>query len=156
MKKRLIIILITTGSIMALTADGRSNRTNNRGADKGMSEERSERMEGFLEDAEIITVSGKLILVNGEMATVTSGGVTYTIMAPWNQLMELELTDGMNVTFEGAEIQLPMQWDNKERSLMITKVTINGKTTEIDHTDRAGYMGFGGHGMMGGPGRYNN
>jgi len=146
MKRKIIMILVfaaAVGSFMTLTAD-------ERGPGKGMNGDRPEnKMEDLLENAEVITITGKLKLVNGEMAKIVSDGVTYTIMAPWDQLVKLELKDGMTVTLEGAEIQQPMQWDEKERSLMITKITINGETTEIDHSAKPEGMPPGDHEMMG-------
>ncbi len=153
MKKQIIILLVlvsTSAMTFAATkgrnndSDSRNSRDDRRGE---MSEDRGERMEEFLEDATITTISGKLELVNGEMAKLVSGKTTYTIMAPINQLIELEIKDGMKVTLEGVERVAPMVWDESEKTFIVTKITIAGKTTEIDHDDRDGMMGFGG-GMM--------
>lgn len=157
MKKGIVILLVLVSSA-ALFAETRGHGNNN-GRNNSNNEEskRGNRMEEFLEDATIVTVSGKLKLVNGEMAQLVSGKTTYTIMAPYEQLLELEVKDGMSVTLEGAEWNTPMVWDGTEKMLMATKITISGKTTELDHDDKSGMMGFGGFsgGMMKGKGFRN-
>jgi len=143
MKKKILVLLVLVSTAAILSADtwGRkdSDKRNNG----------CERMNDFLEDSTIVTVSGTLQLVNGELAKLVSGKVTYTIMAPIDQLIELEIKDGMKVTLEGVERITPMVWDGSEKIFIVTKITINGKTTEIDHNGRG--FGMMGGGFMGRP-----
>ena len=159
MKKQIVIllVLVSTGAMAFAGTRGRDNNNSDNRNDRDdrrgeMSENRGERMEDFLEDATITTISGTLNLENGEMATLVSGKITYTIMAPYTQLIELGVKDGMKVTLEGVERVAPMMWDESEMTFIVTKITIAGKTTEIDHTDRDGMMRGG---MMGNKGSRN-
>ena len=54
----------------------------------------------------------------------------------------------MKVILEGAEFTAPLNWDGTEKFFIVTKITIDGKTTEIEHDHQSGMFGFG-HGMMG-------
>jgi len=154
MKKGIVVLLVLV-STSALTFAGTKGRNNdNRGNNKDdrrgeMMEDREERFEEFLEDQTITTISGTLELENGEMPKIISGKTTYTIMAPYDQLIELGVKDGVRVTLEGVEKTARMIWDESEKNFIVTKVTIAGKTTEIDHSERGGMKGFGG-GMRGG------
>ncbi len=152
MKKGLTILVLVVGSAAMLSAfsrgngrDDRFDRDDRRGM---MYEERGGRMEELLDDEPRVTVTGKLKLVNGELPVLTSGTTSYTLMAPYNQLIDLGVKDGQTVTLEGVEFNAPMMWDGKEKSFVVEKITIAGKTTEIDHDDFGGMMGFG----MGGRG----
>ncbi len=150
MKKTAIILVLLVGSTILLSARGNEKRNdNNRGDNR---ESQKEHMEDFLEDAEIITISGKLVLVNDELPTIIDSGVTYTLMAPWFDLEDVELTNGMKITLKGAEITRRLNWDGKEKNLIVTEITVNGKTTEIDHEEGFGHMG----GKMGARGRMGN
>lgn len=136
MKKQIAIALVVAGSVMAISAEGRSDNES-RG---NRSEGRGGRMGQLIDDADIITVTGKIELVNGEEAKLTSKGTTYTIRAPWQELLDLELTDGQTVTFKGVEMQPRMQWDDSEKNLIVT-VAVMGDTEvtfDMDHNGRDG------------------
>lgn len=149
----ILLVLVSTGAFLTAATNGRrdNDRYNDDNRRGGMYEDREDRMEEFLEDATIVTISGKLELVNGEFAKLVSGGTTYTIMVPPQELMDLKVTNGKNVTLEGVEQYAPLMWDGKEKFFIVTKITIDGKTTTIDHDRRGGMMGYGfyGRGMMG-------
>ena len=165
MKKRMITLLVLVSAGTVLFA-GNRNFGNNKNFENNRDErnfDRGERMEEFLEDQTITTIDGTLKLVNDEPAVLVSGKTSYTIMAPYNQLIDLNVKDGMKVTVEGVEWNAPMNWDGSEKTLILTKITINGKTTTIDHGEGYGMMGFGfggrGRGSSNGYGRgycFNN
>ncbi|QEN05105.1 hypothetical protein EW093_10410 [Thiospirochaeta perfilievii] len=146
-----LLVLVSTGTMVFAGTRGRDNdtrnnynRNNNQESNYGrMRDDRGGRMIELLDDATIVTLEGKLELVNGEPAKLVSGKTTYTIMAPWDQLIALNVKDGMKVTIEGAEWNSPMVWDQSEKMFVVTKITIDGKSTEIDHDERTGMMGFG-------------
>jgi hypothetical protein len=159
MKKELLVLLVIVSSAMILSAEGKQDNNDTqfygRGPGQGMmrdfdnrDEYRADRQaerDKYLEELETISLTGPLTLVNGELPSIDSDGTKYTIMAPWYDLADLELKNGMVVTVEGYEMPgPPMQWDNSEKSIMVTKAVINGKEIEVDHD---------GYGMMGGPGR---
>ncbi len=165
MKKELVILLVMASTATLLSASGNNNKDDqdygrgyHHGSMMGSSEsdraDHREYMEEFLEDAERISISGTLNLVNGEMATIESGGVIYTIMAPWDQLEDLNLTDGKTISLEGVEMaSRRWMWDGSEKSIMVTKFTIDGVETEITH-DGSSFPGKGhGSGRRGGSGR---
>lgn len=132
MKKRLLVILLGLCSIFAVSAQN--------------STDRAARIQKYFEDDEVISITGKLVLENGEQATITVKGDTYTLMAPWHQLEELELKNGQTVTVNGYERTARFQWDGKDKMLHLTSITINGKVTEFD---------FGSMGPRGGRGSMN-
>ncbi len=143
MSRKILLLLVLVGSMVILTAQGhRKNDNDGRdGRDEGRHEERIEKI---LEEGDIITLKGSLILENGEMPILESKGIKYHIMAPVNQLMELKLTNGMKITVSGVQMPYPpMQWDGKESSIFVTEIEIKGKSFEIDHNDRDGFCGFG-------------
>ncbi|MDA3811078.1 MAG: hypothetical protein PF518_12215 [Spirochaetaceae bacterium] len=167
MKKELLILLVIVSSAMILSAEGKQDDTDTqiygRGPGQGMMrdfdnrvldrdefrEERQAEMDEYLEGLETISLTGPLMLVNGELPSIDSDGTKFTIMAPWYDLENLELKNGMVVTVEGYEMPgPPMQWDDSVKSIMVIKAVINGKEFEVDHN--AYGSGFG---MMGGPGR---
>lgn len=135
MKKKIVLLLVVVGSVMAVSAEGRDSKANNK---KAMAE-RGTKMEQLLEDAEILTITGKLELVNGEDAKIVSKGVTYTVRAPWTELSELELKDGQTVTFKGVEKQPRMQWDDSEKDFILTAVVIGDKEITIDLNSSRGH-----------------
>lgn len=170
MKKELMILLMITSSVMILSAAGKQDDTDEqyygRGAQGGgmmryndrdgadreeFFEERQARMEEYLEDLEVVTVNGALTLVNGELPYIESNGVKYSFMAPWVQIQDLELENGMKVSVEGYEMPgRPLQWDGAEKSIMVTKAVINGEEIVIEHEPgmygRGGFKGSGRHG----------
>ncbi|MGL1891224.1 MAG: hypothetical protein OCD02_06320 [Spirochaetaceae bacterium] len=158
MKKTLLFLVLLTGCGLLLSASSNKEedvdyRNSPRGGmrfddkdgrGRGMSEDdHKEMMEEFLENSEIVTVTGPITLINDEFPTIDSDGVVFTIVGPVEQLLELEVKDGMTVTIEGVETnQRRLQWDGKEKTLMLTKAIIDGKEIEIDLTDmNYGYMG---------------
>ncbi len=172
MKKELLVLLMIVSSALILSAEGKQDDTDGQfygrghgmmdgyrsdGADKEeWLEQREAARNEYLEGLETISLTGALTLVNGEMPTIESEATKYYIMAPWFAASDLELTNGMVVTVEGYEMpRRPMQWDDSEKSIMVTKAVINGEEFEIDH-DAAGYGmmgGYGGRCGAGGPGR---
>lgn len=120
-------MLLTLSSIVALSAQNNNDRAG--------------KMREYFEDDEVISVTGKLELENGEQAKITVKGETYTLMAPWHQLEELELKDGQTVTVNGYEKTARFQWDGKEKMLHVTTITIDGKVTEFDFTMMGGKEG---------------
>jgi len=169
MKKELLVLLMIVSSAMILSAEGKQDDEQflGRGPRQGMMggnrnsdadrEERFEQREAareeYLADLEVITVSGSLTLVNGELPYIESEGSKITIMAPWYDLGNLELENGMDVTVEGYQMpDRPLQWDDSEKSMMVTKAVINGEEIVVEHPmDGNGMMG--GRGGAGGPGR---
>jgi len=168
MKKELLVLLMIVSSAMILSAEGKQDDVDEqfygRGQGQGMmgggrfsdedradfQEQRDAAREEYLEGLETISLTGALNLVNGEMPTIESEGTVYHVMAPWQAVADLELENGMTVTVEGYEMPgPPMQWDDSEKSIMVTKAVINGEEFEIDH-DAVGYGMMGGRG---GPGR---
>ncbi len=118
-------------------------------------EQREAERAEYLETLEVITVSGSLKLVNGEMPYLENDGIKYTFRAPWQQFQTLELEDGMNVTVEGYEMPVrAMLWDGSEKSIMVTKAIINGKEIVVDH--EPGMYGQGCFGQRGGRGGSRN
>ena len=77
MKKGIITLLVLLSVGSFAFAGNKGNGTRGNGSNR-----MSERMDDFLDDATIIKIDGTLKLVNGELATLVSGKVTYTIMAP--------------------------------------------------------------------------
>ncbi len=148
-RTRIILLLVAVCSAMILTARGNVKRDDNRGnnIDRG---DQKERMEEFLDDAEEISVTGKLELVNGELPTIESKGTTYILMAHWEDLEELELEQGKSITVTGLDIPRRLQWDDSEKFIHVTEITINGKTTEIENDENEYGPMMGGQGMPGG------
>lgn len=124
MKKRLLVILLGLCSIFAVSAQNNTDR--------------AERIQKYFEDDEVISITGKVVLENGEQATITVKGETYTLMAPWHELEELELKNGQTITVNGYEKTARFQWDGKEKMLHVTSITIDGKVTEFDFTMMGG------------------
>lgn len=165
MKKELIVFMVIVSTAVILSASGKQDnvedqtfvqgnqgqRMMNHSAD--YSEDRSSTREGrredrqadrdeYLESLELVTVSGELSLVNGELPYIDMDGVKYSFMAPWQQVQDLELVNGMDVSVEGYEMpSRPLMWDGSEKSIMVTKAVINGEEIVIDHDSR-----MGGHG----------
>lgn len=135
MKKKIVLLLVVVGSVMAVSAEGRQTKENN---NKAMTE-RGTKMEKLLKDAEILTITGKLELINGEDAKIESKGITYTIRAPWTELADLELKDGQTITLKGIEKQPRMQWDDSEKDFILTVVIIEDKEITIDLGNRRGH-----------------
>lgn len=176
MKKELLILLMIVSTAMILSAEGQQDDADElfygRGYRGGMMgnypaadfdreeffEQQQAARDEYLEDLEILAISGKLSLVNGELPTIESDGVQYYVMAPWVQIEDLNLEDGMDISVEGYEMPgPPMQWDNTEKSIMVTKAVINGEEIDVDHTyGEYGMMGSFGRGGFGGPGRKNS
>ncbi|MDA3812521.1 MAG: hypothetical protein PF518_19560 [Spirochaetaceae bacterium] len=159
MKKEMMILLVIVSSVMILSASGKQDDSENqffgRGAGRGASDaDRETFFEQSLADLELISITGSLKLVNGELPTIDSNGTTYQIMAPWTQVQDLELTNEMNVSLEGYEMPgRPLQWDSAEKSLIVTKALINGEEIVIDHEPGTyGMMGAGGPGKGGAAG----
>lgn len=168
MKRELLILTMAAGMVAALSASGKDDDQTDfygRGPAMGRGynydseavqnfrDDRQAEMDQWIDDQETVSLTGKLTLVNGEMPAVESDGVTYTIMAPWYDLGDVELADGMEVTVEGIEMPgAPLRWDSNEKALMLTKALVNGKEIVIDHpADGAGFRG----GMAGGMGPRN-
>lgn len=171
MKKELLILLMIVSSAVILTAGGKQDnddgRFYGRGQGRGMTggnrindadrdewfEQRQEDREKYLADLEVISVTGALTLVNGELPFIESEGSKVYIMAPWYELGDLELENGMEVTVEGYEMPArPLQWDDSEKSLMVTKAVINGEEIVVEHHMDGNAMrgGRGGSGRRGG------
>ncbi|MBN2659024.1 MAG: hypothetical protein JXR86_18360 [Spirochaetales bacterium] len=187
MKKELLVLLMLASSVVFIAAEGKQDdddvqfygrgpgmmggyRYSNEDSEKWIEERDAARQE-YLDSQEMVSVSGALSLINGELPFIESEGIKYTIMAPWAYLDDLELTDGLVVSVEGYLMPgPPMQWDNSEKGLMVTKALINGEEIEIDHPvdgyayggpmgGRGGFDPMGGRGgrgsrggaMMGGP-----
>lgn len=144
MKKGIIILIGLVSLSSIVYAGNRDNGYNRNSNDRNF----NNHMEEVLEDATIVEIEGSLKLVNGEMPTLVYGDTTYTIKVPWNELIDLEVTNGTKVKLEGAEFNAPMNWDGSEKFLVITKITINGKTTTINHDQNNRMFGVG-RGMMG-------
>lgn len=165
MKKELLILIMIIGSAMILSAEGKQDDADVQSFGRGQGQTQgmmggnrfndAAAREEYLEGLETISLTGALILVNGEMPVIESEGTRFNVMAPWQAVADLELKDGMEVTVEGYEMPgPPLQWDDSEKSIMVTKAVINGEEFEIDH-DADGYRmmgGFGGRGNAGGPG----
>lgn len=146
MRKMIVLLVVLSTSAMVFAGTrGRDHSSredghsyNSQRVERG--DERRRGMDEFLKDATITTVSGTLELVNGEPAKLLSGKTTYTVMAPAEQLLDLNIKDGMKVTLEGAEQIAHLNWDGSEKRFIVTKITINNKTTTIDHNSRNGMM----------------
>ncbi len=173
MKKELLVLLMLVSSAMILSAEGQQDEdTQTYGRGQGMMrddrsgggrfsetdqdewfEQREAEREEYLETLEVISVTGSLNLVNGELPYVESDGSRVSFMAPWRDLGDLELENGMEVTVEGY--QMPMrnlQWDDSQITVMVTKAVINGEEIVVEHLmDGKGSRmgGFGGHGGSG-------
>ena len=131
MKSRLLVILMLLFSTTLLMADRGKGKGNGY---RNEMQRKAHRNQELLEKGEKITLDGKITLVNGEMPKMKDGDVTYRLMAPVNQLMEIKLKDGMLLTVEGVEMNYPpMQWDGKEKSILVTKIIINGEEFVIEH-----------------------
>ncbi|MBB6481668.1 hypothetical protein [Spirochaeta isovalerica] len=175
MKKEFLVLLMIAGSVMFLSAEGKQDNDDVQyyGRGPGMMggyrysdedaakwiEDRDAARQEYFDSLDTVSVTGALSLVNGELPYIESEGTKYTVMAPWAYLDDLELTDGMNVSLEGYLMPgPPLQWDDAEQTLMVTKAVINGEEIEIDHPmdgsayggPMAGRGGFGGN--MGGRG----
>ena len=175
MKKELLVLLMIVSSAMIISAEGKQDddvQFYGRGQGGGMMggnsrdvrsydstdredmfEQREAEREEYLADLEVISVSGPLTLVNGELPYIESEGLKVYIMAPWYDLGNLELENGMEVSVEGYEMPgRPLQWDDSEKSIMVTKAVINGEEIIVEHPmDGNGMMG--GRNGAGGPGR---
>lgn len=105
--------------------------------------ERQAEIDSWIEDQEPVTVEGTLHLVNGELPYVEQNGEKFVISAPWADLEDISLTDGMTVTVEGFEAPgAGYRWDDSEKVLMLTKATVNGEEITIEHSaDGSGYRG---------------
>lgn len=169
MKKELLVLMMIVSSAMILSATGKQDDEQfyGRGPGAGMmrnsdglspeefQEQREAARDEYLEGLETATVTGALNLVNGELPFIESDGTTFHIMAPWRNVEELELENGMEVSVEGYLMPgPPLQWDDSEKSIMITKAVINGEEIIIEHPmDGFGMMGgFGGRGGAQGKG----
>ena len=167
MKKEILVLLMVVSSAVVLSAAGNQENTDEqfygRGAARGgmmgsdadrnefFAQRQAERDE-YVQDLELITVNGSLTLINGELPTIDSNGTTYSFMAPWIQVQDLELENGMAISVEGYEMPgQPLQWDSAEKSLMVTKAVVNGEEIKIDH--EAGTYGMMGSRGFGGPGK---
>jgi hypothetical protein len=173
MKKELLVLMMIVSSAMILSAEGKQDDDEQyygRGPGQGMMggnryndaereewfEQRDAEREEYFADLELISVSGALTLVNGELPYIDSEGTKVIIMAPWYDLGDLELENGMDVTVEGYEMPgRPLQWDDSEKSIMVTKAIINGEEIVVEHPMdgngmMGGYGGHGGHGRKGG------
>ncbi|MBN2618133.1 MAG: hypothetical protein JXR64_07445 [Spirochaetales bacterium] len=148
MKRMIISLMMVAGTVSMVSAYGMGGRNSDNRGNGYRQDGMEERHEELFENEEVVTLSGKLELVNGERAKLVSNGTTYYLMAPWQFLIDLELKNGDKISAEGVEISMPMQWDNKEKSFVIKSVTINGKKTEVDLDADYAPMGLGG-GMMG-------
>lgn len=135
MKKRILalLVLVSMGSMVFAGTRDRDDRDSDRSGGRG---ERNH----FIENETTVSFEGTIKLVNGEMPTITDGKTTYTVMAPFEELVDLEIKDGLKVIVEGVERNARMVWDGSEKVLFLTKITIDGKTTTIDR-DRSN-MGF--------------
>jgi hypothetical protein len=171
MKKELMILLMITSTVMIVSAKGKPDEADEtfygRGsqgngmmrqsdADDTTREEWLEQREAeraeYLETLEVVSVSGSLQLVNGELPFIENDGVKYTFRAPWQQFQELDLENGMNVTVEGYEMPVrAMIWDGSEKSIMVTKAIVKGEEIIVEH--EPGKSGHGGFGSRGGRGR---
>jgi hypothetical protein len=176
MKKELMVLLMIVSSAMILSAEGKQDEDTQlygRGQGPGMMggnsrdarsydstdqeewfEQREAARDEFLADLDVITVSGALTLVNGELPFIESDSTKVYIMAPWYDLGELKLENGMEVSVEGYEMpRRPLQWDDSEKSIMVTKAVINGEEIVVEHPMDGNRMmgGFGGRG--GAPGK---
>lgn len=134
--KRALLLLMVTGSLAIVSAQGYDKRDNDRKERKPMVS-----MEKMFEDEEVISITGKLILENGEQAQLSYKGTTYTIKAPWYTLSELDLEDGQTVTLAGYERVAQYQWDEKEKVLITTSITVDGIVTEMDYKSMGGGRG---------------
>lgn len=179
MKKELLVLLMVVSSALILSAEGQQDEdTQAYGRGQGMSrdnrnsggrfsdadrdgrfEERQEERVEYLESLKVISLTGNLVLNNGELPYMESEGSKVSFMAPWRDLGDLELVNGMNLTVEGY--QMPMrnlQWDDSEITVMVTKAVIDGKDIVVEHPmDGESRMmgGFGGRrgsGSRGGKG----
>ena len=161
MKKNLVLVLgVVVGSMMVLSANSNNESSvdNNfrRGGqgqrfDEEARDARVKEMKEYLDSAEKLTVTGELLLVNGQMPVIESEGVKYSVIAPVDQLMDLKVTNGMTITVLGVKgYYPPLQWDGKEQSIIVTAVTIDGKSIEIKHDENnmMGPRGMGRNGMM--------
>lgn len=181
MKKELLVLSMVIGMTAALTASGQQEEDTQfngwgpgrgQGKQDGMRREfsmdekaieemraqRQAEFEEWLADQDVVSVTGSLTLVNGELPYVETDGIKYSFMAPWRNLGDLELTDGMEVSVEGYEMPGPrLQWDESEKHVMVTKAVINGDEVEIEHpADGSGFRGgFGGGDGRGGRGGKN-
>lgn len=165
MKRNLFVVFMLAGSVLLLSASGKKDDDNQfYGRGPGMmggygysaedsaklQEQREADRQAYLDTLETVSVTGSLSLVDGQLPVIEQNGSQYVIMAPWNDLAELNLKDGMTITVEGYKMPgRPLQWDDKDIYVMATKAVIDGKDYEVDH-DMNGY-GMMGPGMMGGP-----
>lgn len=145
MKKKIFVLsLLLSSGVMAFAGKQNSN-INYKNITEQQPEELTynpiKRVDHFLDKTTIVTVEGTLDLVNGDRAKLISGDTTYTIMAPWDQLTDLEVKNGMLVTFEGSERTNPINMDGSEKTLIATKLTVSGKTKEIDFSENSKMMG---------------
>ena len=177
MKKELLILLMLVSTAMVMSAEGKQddvedlnygrrpqggmmrNYEGNNFSPEEFQEQRQEAMTEYIEGLEVVSVSGSLSLINGEMPFIENNGTKTYLMAPWQNVKDLGLENGMAISVEGYEMPgRPMQWDDSEKSVMVTKAIINGEEIEIDHfSDQNGMMGgfdgFGGFGGRGGNGK---
>lgn len=161
MKKEMLAVLMLAGTALLLSAEGKQDQdVQFYGRGSGMmggyrmSEEGIAARTDYLESLETVSITGPLSLVNGELPSIEQNGSVYTIMAPWYDLADLNLKDGMTVTVEGYKMPArPLVWDDSEIVVMATKAVIDGKEIAVEHPmDGAGYMGgFGGRGGFNGP-----
>jgi len=139
MKKELLVLLMIVSSVLLLTAEGKQDDDvqfygRGPGMMGGYRFSDDEDDSTYLDSLEMITVSGSLSLINGELPFIESEGTKYTIRAPWAYMDELELANGMAVTVEGYLMPGPsLQWDDSEKNLMAIKAVVNGEEIEIDH-----------------------
>lgn len=150
MKKELLVLLMVVSSALILSAEGKQDEdSQNYGRGQGSmgegrsgvgrfgemdQEDRIAEREAFLDSLEVVSVSGALVLVNGELPYIESEGSRISFMASWRDLGDIELVNGMDITVEGY--QMPMrnlQWDDSDITVMVTKAVIDGEDIVVEH-----------------------
>ncbi|MBN2546907.1 MAG: hypothetical protein JXB50_13990 [Spirochaetes bacterium] len=87
-------------------------------------------------DSDRVTLKGKLIYDNRRLAELESGGKVYKIAFPYFIIDELKIKDKDNVEIEGYKTTgnycpYPFVEDDEE-VVVVSKVTYNGKSYDID------------------------
>lgn len=142
MKKQLVfLVIISVVGVSMLSAHdrGRGGNFSRKGDNRrgfGFEDCRYD-LDRNLEDAEEIQSSGKLFLENGEFPKVETKEGTYIIHAPWRELRDLNLKDGMKIDFKGIIMpNPPLVWESSEKSVMLKELTINGVVINVERRAR--------------------
>lgn len=97
-------------------------------------------------DAEIVELTGTIMLEDDGFPVLKSGNEEYVLMYPYYLEDEIDVRDGAEITVEGFVAPHHPRWEKDEDTVYIrvTKAVIDGEEYEVPFGPRGGRKGFGG------------